>query len=113
MRSDNYNRNRFGSRASRPDFPNRGDFRAPGADGPAPINRGDASTGPQRGVAKVQSNPGDPSFPRAIVAAEMAGPKSKGSAPKVHPAMAHLRQKHQRGAPVFDQGARVGLDSAE
>jgi hypothetical protein len=104
-----------------PDSPITPGYRAPGSNGPQPIDPRDASVGPQSGLTKVVSNPGDPDFPHFIVA-EQQHPKCKQV--QTHPAMDHHRQKHQRGAPgtasdILDQATgsdlgaqRIGMDSA-
>jgi hypothetical protein len=105
-------------------------YRAPGSNGPAPINPRDADVGPQTGPTRVVTSPGDPSFPHDILVRQglYHATNVKQAQVPVHSAFDHHRQKHMRGAPanasdVLDQastdasglnsGAKaVGLDSA-
>jgi hypothetical protein len=107
-----------------PDSPITPGYRAPGSNGQQPLDPRDASVGPQSGLTKVVSNPGDPNFEHDILVRQGLYHPTKQKQVQTHSAMDHHRQKHQRGAPgtasdVLDQATgsdlgaqRIGLDSA-
>jgi hypothetical protein len=97
-----------------PDFPSRPGYFAPGSSGPSPLPP--ASVGPQKGLMRVETVPGDPSFPHDIVQRQMH-PKSRPVAS--HPATPSRRLRGQHaptsGQVILDQGAAAaaGLESVE
>lgn len=102
------------------DFPNRPAYPAPGSTGPAPVSAGEISPGPQRGLMRVQSQPGDPNFEADILKRQGFYP-TKQKQVQTHSAMRGRRA--MRGQPgcasdVLDQTTGLydgfeGLDSAE